>query len=93
QMLIENGIKHGLDNIKQGGELSVVCSHDELNLYVEISNDIPQAPVSTPHNTGIGLKNIKHRLELLYNDKAELKTIKTSNKFTANLIIPKELAQ
>jgi LytS/YehU family sensor histidine kinase len=91
QMLIENGVKHGLENIKRGGELSVTCEHDKHHLYFEVVNDIPVTQVDTLASTGIGLKNIQRRLELLYNHDAELKISKTTNKFIAKLTIPKEL--
>lgn len=91
QTLIENGIKHGLEHLKLGGLLRLSCEHDDQQLYFEIINDIPQTPARTSSNTGIGLKNTKRRLDLLYGDKAELKISSSHYKFTVNLRIPKEL--
>ena len=92
QMLIENGIKHGLENIKQGGELTVISHADEHSLRFQITNDIPHDVTTRVPSTGIGLKNIKMRLELLYGNNGELQTEKNHNKFIATLIIPKELS-
>jgi LytS/YehU family sensor histidine kinase len=90
QMLIENGIKHGLENIKQGGELTVTCYDDDHKLYFQITNDLPQGLITKPPTTGIGLKNIRKRLELLYGCSGELLISNTQNKFIATLTIPKE---
>ena len=92
QMLTENGIKHGIDHIKQGGTLVLNGTYDDTNIYFEIINDIPLTQTKNLFNTGIGLKNINRRLELLYGNKAELKLSSTPYKFTANLCIPKELS-
>jgi LytS/YehU family sensor histidine kinase len=93
QMLIENGIKHGLDNLQQGGELKLSSSEDANSISFTVTNDLPmETAVKTP-TTGIGLKNILKRLELLYGDMSELSISKTQFTFTATLTIPKEASQ
>jgi len=92
QMLIENGIKHGLENIQQGGELCVTCTETIDDLCFKITNDLPQGIITKTPTTGIGLKNIRKRLELLYGNSGELSVSKTQSKFTATLTIPKELS-
>ncbi len=91
QMLIENGIKHGIDPIKQGGALTLAGTSDDRNIYFEIINDIPKTQPKITSSTGIGLTNIKRRLEILYGDFAELTFSSTPYKFIVNLRIPKEL--
>lgn len=93
QMLIENGIKHGLDNIHKGGELQVSSQEDEQSIQFTVSNDLPDKIAITTPTTGIGLKNIRKRLELLYDDQSSLNTVKTQDKFTVTLKIPKEISQ
>ena len=92
QMLIENGIKHGLDNIHKGGELQVWSQEDEHCIHFIVSNDLPDKIAITTPTTGIGLKNIRKRLELLYGDESSLDTEKTQNKFIVTLMIPKEIS-
>lgn len=92
QMLIENGIKHGLENIQQGGELSVSGTETNDSLFFQVTNDLPQGTVTKTPTTGIGLKNIRKRLELLYGNRGDLSVSKTQSKFTATLTIPKELS-
>jgi len=93
QMLIENGIKHGLDNIHKGGELQVSSQADEHSIQFTVSNDLPDKIAITTPTTGIGLKNIRKRLELLYGDQSSLSTVKTQDKFTVTVRIPKEISQ
>lgn len=93
QMLIENGIKHGLDNMHEGGALQVSSQEDTHSIEFTVSNDMPDKIVIATPTTGIGLKNIRKRLELLYGDKSSLSTVKTHDKFTATLKIPKEISQ
>ncbi len=93
QMLIENGIKHGLENIQKGGELALDCEEMEFKLCFRITNDVAQDDSPRAPSTGIGLNNIRRRLELLYGNDSEMIITKTDDKFTVTLAIPKELAQ
>jgi LytS/YehU family sensor histidine kinase len=92
QMLIENGIKHGLENIQHGGELVLTGNEDTHHLHFQITNDLPQNSTIKTSGTGIGLKNIRKRLELLYGNSGELVISKNQNKFTVTLTIPKEVS-
>lgn len=93
QMLIENGIKHGLDNIHKGGKLQVSSQETDQSIQFTVSNDLPDKTAITMPTTGIGLKNIRKRLELLYGDQSSLSTVKTQDKFTVTVRIPKEISQ
>lgn len=93
QMLIENGIKHGIENIKAGGQLSVACEELDSKLTFTVYNPVAHEIKKSLPSTGIGLKNIKQRLELLYGDTADLLITKTEDQFIVTLTIPKELFQ
>jgi LytS/YehU family sensor histidine kinase len=72
QTLVENGIKHGVAELKQGGTLRIVAqvANDELLLRVE--NPRP-ADHAGPANTGVGMRNASERLRLLFGDRASLR--------------------
>tara|TARA_R110002073_G_scaffold145532_5_gene297702 strand:- start:2520 stop:3572 length:1053 start_codon:yes stop_codon:yes gene_type:complete len=80
---VENSFKHGtiID-----GVLSVVIdvSVKENKLIFSIQNSI-QKDEDSP--SGIGLENIKKRLEMLYQEKHELKIEQKENQFMVELII------
>lgn len=93
QMLIENGIKHGLDNIHEGGELQVSSLENSHSIQFTVTNDIPDKISTSTYSTGIGLKNIRKRLELLYGEQSSLNILINQNKFIVTLVIPKEVSQ
>ncbi len=63
--LIENSFKYGSDNINSSFiDFAIIVMHNKLGL--RIKNKIVYKPQSKDHNSGIGIKNIKRRLELLY---------------------------
>lgn len=92
QMLIENGIKHGVDNLQYGGELTLDCKELESQIKFSVSNDVASTPRKHQPSIGIGLKNIQQRLELLYGNLADLKISMEDDKFIVTLILPKELS-
>jgi LytS/YehU family sensor histidine kinase len=70
QTLIENSIKHGLEPKIEGGTVTVRAYVDGATLQVEVCDD---GIGIDPHaDDGIGLANIRERLQLLYGKEAEL---------------------
>jgi sensor histidine kinase YesM len=70
QTLIENSIKHGLEPKIAGGTVSVRAYVEGATLHVEVCDD---GVGIDPHaDEGIGLANIRERLQLLYGADAEL---------------------
>jgi len=103
QMLVENAIKHGIDNIEGGGQLQLQAFEQETALVFTVSNDLPALHTGnsanlTHHNTGLGLENIRQRLMLLYGNNASLliNQQNSSNarpQFVVTMTIPKEFAR
>ena len=88
QTLVENAIKHGIAQNQSGGELSVKAKIIGQHLRVEVENTGKIR--STSSGTGIGLANLKRRLNILYNGKATLTIEEISeNKVLASLKIPR----
>lgn len=90
QLLVENAIKHGISKIPSGGALLIDINTNKQNLIIMIENPLYETANSS-EGAGVGLKNIRHRLELLYSNKASLKTAELNGKFVANINIPLEL--
>ena len=68
QTLIENAIKHGLEPKIAGGTVTVRAYVSGAVLHVEVCDD-----GIDPHaDEGVGLANIRERLQLLYGAQAEL---------------------
>ena len=72
QSLVENAIKHGLEPKPEGGSLAVKAEIVHGKLAVTVADTglgFGKAPTA---GTGIGLNNIRERLQLLYGNKASL---------------------
>ena len=72
QGLVENGIKHGVARLAEGGEIALSARMDAGQLRLEVTN--PTAPGSAPRapGAGVGLQNARERLRLLFGNLASL---------------------
>lgn len=91
QMLVENAVKHGLDNLRKGGRLRITAHEEKSHLLFDITNDIATSNCGlSSSGTGIGLTNIEQRLKLLYGDQASLSVAMRASEFSVLVRIPKE---
>ena len=79
QSLVENAIRHGLEPKAEGGSITVRAEVQDGQLIVQVQDSgvgfapgTPDAPGTT--GSGIGLSNIRARLQLLYGARASLQT-------------------
>jgi LytS/YehU family sensor histidine kinase len=70
QTLIENSIKHGLEPKIEGGTVTVRAFVEGATLNVEVCDD--GVGIDPTADDGVGLANIRERLQLLYGAQAEL---------------------
>ena len=84
---VENAFKHGVGMIDSPIiDVLVRCNGSEL--YYEVKNKIaPELPEDKDSSSGIGLKNVKRRLELLYADKHKLDIKKENDWFIVSLFL------
>lgn len=82
--LVENAFKHGVkENIEQT-KITILLQQNENELQFQVVNTVPSKKEEQTPN-GIGLKNLKRRLDLLYPNLHELITIPEKHQFTATL--------
>jgi signal transduction histidine kinase len=72
QTLVENAIKHGLEPKPEGGRLSVRAEVQHGKLAVTVADTGVGFGKAATAGTGVGLANIRERLQLLYGNKATL---------------------
>jgi hypothetical protein len=72
QTLVENAIKHGLEPKPEGGHLTVKAEIVHGKLAVTVSDTGLGFGRAATAGTGVGLANIRERLQLLYGPKAGL---------------------
>lgn len=87
QPLFENAIKHGVYESTEQVKIEMKCSYTGGYLEIGIENDFdPHAHARK--GTGLGLKNIRERLRLLYKTDKLLRTSVAGNKFFVFLSLP-----
>lgn len=74
QTLVENAIKHGISRLKEGGHIAITISRDAGFLKITVSN--PGLINEDLNHTGIGLKNLRERLQLAYHGQASFALFK-----------------
>jgi sensor histidine kinase YesM len=74
QPLVENALVHGIARLSGPGTLSISASRqaDEIVLRVCDNGPGPDAPARASNGAGVGLANLRARLERLYGDAASL---------------------
>ncbi len=87
QPLIENSIKHGLEPRLHGGTVTVRSRLNEGRLLIEVADDgvgMGGRPVSMLRRTGsgIGMRNVQERLEVLYGDRARFDVVSNPGRGT-----------
>jgi sensor histidine kinase YesM len=68
---VENSFKHGASHDPQQATIAIQLRVEEERMHLQVNNS--KAPACAKNNhTGIGLQNVKKRLELLYADRHQL---------------------
>lgn len=70
QPLVENSVKHGLEPKIEGGEILIRVTEDRNVIKLEVMDTGVQ--FSPCYNSGVGISNVKERLNLLYGEKGRL---------------------
>mgnify|MGYP005990808477 FL=1 len=82
---IENAFKHGIDALQPSYiKIGMTIDNNEIN-YTVINSSFPQKEKVT--DSGIGLENLKKRLELLYPNNFELITEENEGLYIAKLTL------
>jgi signal transduction histidine kinase len=69
QPMVENAVKHGIAKRAQGGEIRITACRSEGMLVLTVYNDGPSLPPDWEKTqSGIGMSNIRTRLQSLYGD-------------------------
>jgi signal transduction histidine kinase len=87
QPLVENALKHGIGELVEGGEVLIGarCSGELLTVWVENPVD-PENTSKT--GAGVGLANVRHRLENVFGDTARIRSGRSGETFRAEVVIP-----
>lgn len=86
---VENAVKHSVTISGMGSYIRITIEIIEGKLYFHcVNSKDPDYRPSSEKHSGLGLANIKRRLELLYADNYILEVTSEENEYTIKLIIP-----
>lgn len=87
--IVENCFKHGVQNTIHSAWVRIDISTNKKDVVFKIENNVErnQQP-KKQQNGGLGLENVKRRLELIYPNAFDFKTFEEENSFLVVLKIP-----
>lgn len=84
--LVENAIKHGIEPALRGGEVHVSAAQEGGKVVIRVLDT--GAGMSPEPGAGVGLENVRHRLQLVHGGAASLKLDDNGEGFAAEIVIP-----
>lgn len=89
QPLIENAVCHGVETSEVGAIIKVELHVTTGYLTIIVSNPVTASDAKTRPNNGMALENIRQRLNIYYNNKAQLTITNKNDVFRVKVVIPK----
>ena len=88
QPLVENAIKHGVAPSRSPVTINIDASIEAGDLCISVENCVPADPMQTSFGAGVGLANVRRRLEAVYGCHASLVTETRDGRHSATICIP-----
>jgi two-component system, LytTR family, sensor histidine kinase AlgZ len=87
QPLVENAVKHGIAGLVEGGTIRIQSALRDGQLRITVENlfDDQSSPSS---QSGLGLRNLRMRLETRFGAAARLATRTEGNRFIVDMTVP-----
>ena len=89
QPLVENAVRHGIEALAAGGQITVRTRAKRGMATVSVSNSVPEPPPATlSAGAGMALDNVRERLRLLHDMAGSLQTWREPGLFHARIAVP-----
>jgi len=88
QPLLENAIYHGVEPRPEGGVVTVVGEFNKGMITIVVRNPLPAANVTMREGNRLALANIKERMDLMYDDRATVKSGRFDDEYIVTLRFP-----
>jgi two-component system, LytTR family, sensor kinase len=89
QPLVENAVKHGIAGRAAGGSVRLTARATAQSLLVEISDDGGGFTSEKSSGSGVGLENVRKRLQLCYGEDAALRIESSSRGSKVAVRVPR----
>ena len=86
-ILLENAFKHGIENLREKAFVHIDLKADKEVICFTVKNNFDPTDQQEDEEQGIGLRNLKRRLEMVYPKKHTLTYAADSNIYTAKLTL------
>jgi sensor histidine kinase YesM len=87
QPLVENAVRHGVAQMIDGGTVRVSSARVGKSVRILIENPV-DPDRSRKKGVGVGLRNVRARLDTLYNSNARVDVEETNDYFRVELLFP-----
>jgi two-component system sensor histidine kinase AlgZ len=88
QPLVENAIRHGIARLVEGGTIQMDVQRDGDDLEIVLENPVDFGGEAAKSGAGMGLANVRSRLEKLFANKASVDVVRENNRFQVRLRFP-----
>jgi sensor histidine kinase YesM len=88
QPLYENAVKHGVYESTERVVIRTSAKKEDGFVVISVTNNIDPESVVTRKGAGIGLINVRSRLELFFGEKADLAINRKEDSFNVVIKIP-----
>ncbi|HEU4670719.1 MAG TPA: histidine kinase [Dyella sp.] len=86
QPLVENAVRHGIQPLREGGEIRLEGRRERDMLVIAVSNPLPPEPA--PRGNGQGLDNVRQRVAYRYGARARVEAGPRGDRFVVRLCLP-----
>ena len=87
QPLVENAVTHGIAHVLDGGTIRIAAERRRVTLVLTVENPC-DADRPAGRGTGLGLRNVRARLQSEYGDDARLHSEERDGRFIARIEVP-----
>jgi LytS/YehU family sensor histidine kinase len=93
QPLVENAMKYAIAPREQGGSVTVIAGIESGTLRLAVADDGPGLPpaLASGNGRGVGLRNTRERLKVLYGDGHSVQVIDVSPGLCVEMRLPLEV--
>jgi len=88
QPLLENAIYHGIEQLPDGGRITVTGRRDGDRLSIEISNPVAARTVRRSGGNQMALSNIRQRYDIAYGHRASVDVEAAEDRYSVTLRFP-----
>jgi two-component system sensor histidine kinase AlgZ len=87
QPLVENAVTHGVAHVLEGGVVRIRVERRAVSLVITVDNPCdPERPAG--RGTGLGLRNVRQRLQSVYGDDGMLDAREAEGRYVARIQLP-----